>query len=60
MGDWQKWLTAGLLLMMVVYIFPRAKHMLKESPKGSNNEWLGFLVIIAIIAAFIALLIKMV
>lgn len=60
MGDWQKWLIAGLVLMMVVYIFPRAKHMLKESPKGSSKDWLGFIFIITAVAAFVMLLIKMV
>lgn len=60
MMDWSKWITAGLLLMMVVYIFPRAKYMLKASPKGSSQDWMGFTVIIIAIALFIGLLILMV
>ena len=60
MDGWMKWVTAGLMIMMVIYIFPRAKHMLKESPKGSSNDWMGFLLIIAVIAGFIVLLTKMV
>ena len=54
--DWSKWITAGLLLMMVIYIFPRARYMLKESPKGSSQDWMGFVMIIVVIALFIALL----
>ena len=60
MDGWMKWVTAGLMIMMIIYIFPRAKHMLQNSPKGSSNDWLGFLVIIAVIAGFIVLLTKMV
>jgi hypothetical protein len=60
MGDWQKWVAAGIMVMMVVYIFPRAKHMLKESPKGSTNDWTGFLVLIAVVALFVVLLTQLV
>lgn len=60
MGDWQKWVAAGMMIMMVVYIFPRAKHMLKNSPKGSSNDWIGFLVLIGGVALFVVLLTKMV
>lgn len=58
--DWQKIVTALLLLAMIIFIFPRARHMLKESPKGSNNQWLHFLGIIVIIALFIFFLISVV
>jgi hypothetical protein len=58
--EWSKWITAGLLLMMVIYIFPRARHMLKASPKGSSHDWMGFVMIIVVIALFIVLLTTMV
>lgn len=57
--DWQKWILAGMMIMMVIYIFPRAKYMLKESPKGSSSDWKGFVLIIVVIALFIGLLIQM-
>jgi len=60
MGDWSKWITAGLLVMMIVYIFPRARHMLKNSPKGTSQDWMGFVGVIIGVALFIMLLIAMV
>ena len=58
--DWAKWITAGLLLMMIVFLFPRAKHMLQNSPKGSSQDWSGFIFIIGFVALFIVFLIMMV
>lgn len=60
MGEWTKWITAGILLMMVIYIFPRARYMLKNSPKGTSQDWMGFTGIIIAVALFILLLISMV
>ena len=58
--DWQKLIAAGLLLMMVIYLFPRAKYMLKESPAGSSKDWLNVLVIMGAIALFIVFLVSLV
>ena len=58
--DWTKWITAGLLVMMIVFIFPRAKQMLKDSPKGSSGDWQMFAIIVVIITLFIFLLTQMV
>ncbi len=54
---WEKWVTAGILLAMAIFLFPRAKYMLKESPKGSSSEWRGFLFLILGVALFIVLLV---
>jgi len=43
--------------MMIIYIFPRAKYMLKNSPKGKTQEWMGFAAIIGVITLFIVFLI---
>lgn len=55
--DWYKWISAALLLMMIIYIFPRAKYMLQNSPKGKTQEWMGFAAIIGVITLFIVFLI---
>ena len=55
--DWAKWITAGMLLMMIIYIFPRAKQMLKETRKGSSKEWTGFAMAIGVVTLFIVFLI---
>ncbi|MDH5189671.1 MAG: hypothetical protein OEW89_00295 [Gammaproteobacteria bacterium] len=51
---------ALLLGMMIMFIFPRAKQMLKESPKVSGNEWMGVLIPIIAVVLFVMLLIKLV
>jgi hypothetical protein len=58
--DWGKLISAGLLIMMLIYLVPRAKHMLAASPKGSSNDWLGFVLILGGVALFIVLLVAMV
>lgn len=55
--DWTKILWAGLLVAMLVYLWPRAKHMLKESPKGTASDWHGVLIPLLAVAGFVALLI---
>ena len=55
--DWYKWISAALLLMMIIYIFPRAKYMLQNSPKGKSHEWMGFAAIIGVVTLFIVFLI---
>ena len=57
---WTKWITAGLLLMMIIYIFPRAKYMMKNSPKGSSQDWMGFAFVIGMVTLFIVFLIMIV
>ena len=60
MDMWMKIGYAVLLGMMIMFIFPRAKHMLKESPKVSGNEWMGVLIPIIAVILFVVLLIKLV
>jgi hypothetical protein len=41
-------------------IFPRAKAAIKKSPKGTNSDWMGFVVPMAAVILFIFLLITLV
>ena len=45
---------------MMVFIFPRMRAASKNAPKGSNKEWMTFLMIVIAVGAFVMLLIKMV
>ena len=58
--DWLKIGSLILLVMMAVFIFPRAKYMLKNSPKGSGDDWRTFALVIVGVVLFVFLLIKMV
>jgi hypothetical protein len=57
MDMWMKIGSALLLVMMIVLLWPRAKIMLKESPKGSADDWKSALIPLLLVAGFIILLI---
>jgi hypothetical protein len=54
---WMKIGSALLLGTMLLILWPRAKVMIKESPKGSADEWKSALIPLLLVAAFIVLLI---
>jgi hypothetical protein len=58
--DWTKIGTALFLFAMLVFIFPRMRHAIKHSPKGTASDWMGFVIPILVIIGFILLLIQMV
>jgi hypothetical protein len=58
--DWLKIGSAILLIAMFFYILPSAKRMVKNSPKGSASDWMGFIVPMAAVVLFIILLIALV
>ncbi len=57
MDMWLKIGSAMLLVMMLVMLWPSAKRMMKESPKGSAEDWKGALIPLALVALFIVLLV---
>ncbi len=57
MDMWMKIASAMLLGAMLLILWPRAKMMLKESPKGSADDWKGALIPLLLVAGFIILLI---
>ncbi|GMQ97282.1 MAG: hypothetical protein BMS9Abin15_0989 [Gammaproteobacteria bacterium] len=52
--------TAILLGAMLVYVFPRMRQAMKNSPKGTTSDWMGVLIPIVGVILFVILLIKMV
>jgi hypothetical protein len=57
MDMWMKIGSAILLGAMLIFIWPRARVMIKESPKGSAEEWKSALIPLLLVAGFIILLI---
>ena len=49
-----------LIVGMMVFIFPRMRHSVKNAPKGSMDDWMGFIIPLVAIIGFIILLINMV
>jgi hypothetical protein len=58
--DWLKITSAVFLIAMFFFILPSAKRMVKNSPKGSASDWMGFIVPMAVVVLFIILLIALV
>lgn len=48
--------SAVLLGAMIALLLPRARHMLQHSPKAEAGDWSAFILPIAAVAAFVALL----
>ena len=53
MDLWMKIASAVLMGMMLVFLFPRAKQMLQEGPKGSSQEWVSALIPLALVIGFV-------
>lgn len=60
MDMWMKIGSAVLLVAILVMIIPRARQMIKESPKGTPAQWGSFLIPVAIVVAFVVLLMQLV
>jgi len=58
--DWLKIGSALLLIAMLFMVFPRAMHAIKNSPKGTTKDWMGYVVPLAIVVLFVILLIALV
>lgn len=58
--DWIAFGSAAFLIVMLIFMFPRMRHAMKNAPKGTNNQWLGFVLIVGVVGLFVLLLIKMV
>lgn len=55
--DWYKILSVVFLVVLLVFLLPRAKHMLQNSPKGTADDWKGFLFPIVLVVLFLIFLI---
>jgi len=58
--DWVKIGSAALMIGMLVFIYPRMRQAMKDSPKGSTEDWMGFVVPLAGVIGFVIFLIMMV
>jgi hypothetical protein len=60
MGLWLKIGSAILLLSMIVIMWPQARNMLQNSPKGSSDDWRTFIYLALGVGLFVFLLTKLV
>lgn len=55
--DWLKIGSAVFLVAMLVFIFPRMRHAMKNSPKGTAKDWMGYLFPLGFVVLFVAFLV---
>jgi len=46
--------------MLIIFLIPRAKHAMENSPKGTAKDWHSALIPILIVVLFVVFLIQMV
>jgi RsiW-degrading membrane proteinase PrsW (M82 family) len=57
MALWEKILLGILVVLVLLWFSPGIKVMFKERREASRDEWMSVLIPIALVAAFVALLI---
>lgn len=55
--DWVKIGSALFLVAMLIFIFPRMRQAVKHSPKGTMQDWMGYIIPIIAVIAFVVFLI---
>jgi len=58
--DWLKIGSAALLIGMLVFIYPRMRDAMKNSPKGTSEDWKGYLIPLLAVIAFVVFLMSIV
>lgn len=52
--------TVIFLGAMAVFLYPRVKHAVTNSPKAEKGDWMSFIIPIVAVIGFVVLLIMMV
>jgi len=58
--DWLKIFSAILIIGWIVFLWPRAMHWLKHSPKAQKGDWQAVVLPLAAVVGFVILLIMLV
>lgn len=57
---WLTIISAIAFGAFAIFMIPRAKEMIKNSPKGSSSEWRNVAIIVMVVVIFVFMLIKLV
>lgn len=60
MEFWQQLLLGGVALAALWLFLPSARRAVREAPRGSASDWLGLLLPIAAVVAFVLLLVLLI
>lgn len=58
--NWMQITSIIFLGAMAVFLYPRVKHAVANSPKAEKGDWVSFIIPIAAVIGFVILLIMMV
>lgn len=56
--DWFKVAQALFLIAMIAFIWPSAKRMFSESPKGTQKQWMNYAALMCGVVLFVLFLIS--
>jgi len=56
--DWMKIISAIALVLMLIYLIPKAKMMMQASAEVENKDWKGALIPILFVVLFVVFLIS--
>jgi len=56
--DWMKIISAIALVLMIIYLLPRAKAMMQASAQAENKDWGGVLIPILFVVLFVVFLVS--
>ena len=57
---WELLLLGALVILLLFWVTPGLKQAFKQSQEAKNPDWLGFLIPLAVVAGFVALLLYIV
>lgn len=60
MSIWLQIGSAAIVVLMLVYLYPAAKHWLQNGPKAEKGDWQSAAIPILLVVGFVILLIAMV
>ena len=55
--DWIKIGSAALMIGMFIFVYPRMRDAMKNSPKGTFDDWKGYLIPLTAVIGFVILMI---
>lgn len=57
---WMKIAWGALIAMLLVFMYPRAKHWLEHGPKAVQGDWQAAVLPLVLVVGFVILLVMMV
>ena len=60
MNIWLQIASAAMVLLMLYFLYPAAKHWLKNGPRAESGDWSAVIVPLLLVAGFVALMVMLV